>query len=73
MGCLQRSPEERYLDVGELMEDVQRYLGGQPVHTDATLRGFQRNRYLLPIDWKIRLGVLAVLAFLACGAWFLWA
>ena len=71
MKCLEKKPERRYTDAGELAEDLGRYLQGQrvkaPVHglRHQTVRWTKRH----PIRTVIGAASIALLGFAAYSTW----
>lgn len=62
--CLAHLPEQRYRNVGELAEDIQRYLSGLPVKARSSHWSYHVEKFVR----RHRLGVaLGLLAFLGLG------
>ena len=65
MMALAKKPEERYRNLGELMEDIRRHLDNQPVRARAATTGYRLQKFLL----RYRAGVTsAAIVFLLISA-----
>lgn len=65
MMALAKKPEERYRNLGELMEDIRRHLDNQPVRARAATAGYRLQKFLL----RYRAGVTsAAIVFLLISA-----
>lgn len=64
--ALRREPEQRYASVGELADDLRRYLAAQPVLARKGQLGYRMRRFL----WRNRWPVAAAAVLLAVGATF---
>lgn len=63
---------QRYATVNELSTDIQRFIGGRPVHARRAGLAHRTRLVLRRHPWSIGLGSLALLAFLATIAVFAW-
>ncbi|MBU1188335.1 MAG: serine/threonine-protein kinase [Gammaproteobacteria bacterium] len=65
MMALAKKPDERYRNLGELMEDIRRHLDNQPVRARAATTGYRLQKFLL----RYRAGVTsAAIVFLLISA-----
>ncbi len=63
--AMRREPAHRYASVGELADDLRRYLAAQPVHARKGRFGYRAQRFLRRNRWALAVASLVVL--LAAG------
>ena len=53
-------PEDRYASVGELRDDIGRYLEGRPVHARALTRTYRTRKFIGRHRWGVATSILAL-------------
>ena len=69
--CIRAEPEDRYTEVGEIQEDLDRYLRGFPVKASGSSAAYKVRKFVRRNAVYLTTGAAALTAFALSGAWYL--
>ncbi|MBI2898877.1 MAG: protein kinase [Planctomycetes bacterium] len=67
--CLEKEPERRYGDAGELAEDLERWLHGEPIRAHPPSVTYRVRKFVARRKGAAVAAVAALISVLAVGAW----
>ena len=70
--CLEKDPNLRFGSARELVDDLDRYLVGEPVSARSTGRWYRFGKWVRRHAALVRLGAMALVVLLATLAWAFW-
>ena len=69
--CIHAEAEDRYAEVGEIQEDLDRYLRGFPVEASGSSAAYKVRKFVRRNAAYLATGTVALAAFVLSGAWYL--